>query len=114
MKKTGLILMVLVVITGRAQQRLAMMDARSELAKFSPGNETLVSVRVINTQSVVAAVTATLREERTVSLALNDSGEEGDEFAGDGVWFIAFDVPYKQTPDSTTGISRRLMLMVIR
>ena len=95
MKKTGLILMVLVVSTGCAQHRLAMMDAGSEPAKFSPGDETIVSVRVIDTQGVVAEVTAAVREERTISLDLNDSGDEGDEVAGDGVWSITFDVPYE-------------------
>jgi hypothetical protein len=93
MKKTGLILMVLVVGTGCAQQRLVMIDARSEPAKFSPGDETIVSVRVIDTQGVVAEVTATVREYRSISLDLNDNGEEGDKVAGDGVWSLAFEVP---------------------
>jgi len=95
MKKIGLILMVLVVSTGCAQQRLAMMDARSDPAKLSPGDESIICVRVIDTQGVVAAVTATVREYRAISLDLNDSGEEGDKVAGDGVWSIAFDVPYE-------------------
>jgi hypothetical protein len=93
MKKTGLILMVLVVSAGCAQQRLAMIDARSDPAEFSPGDETIVSVRVIDTQCVVAAVTATVREAPSIILDLNDSGEEGDKVAGDGVWSLAFDVP---------------------
>jgi len=94
MKKPGLILMVLVVITGCAQQ-LAMMDARSDPAKLSPGDESLICVKVIDTQGVVAAVTATVREYPAISLDLNDSGEEGDKVAGDGVWSFAFDVPYE-------------------
>ena len=93
MKKTGLILMVLVVITGCAQQRLAMVDAGSEPAKFSSGDETIVSVRVIDTQGLVAEVTATVREAPDIILILNDSGDEGDKVAGDGVWSLAFDVP---------------------
>ena len=94
MKKTGLILMVLVVSAGCAQQQqLAMMDARSDPAEFSPGDETIVSVRVIDTQGVVAEVTATVREYSDIILVLNDSGEEGDKVAGDGVWSLAFDVP---------------------
>ncbi len=95
MKKTGLILIVFVVITGCAQQRLAMMDARSDPAKLSPGDESLICVRVIDTQDVVAAVTATVREYRAIILDLNDSGEQGDKVAGDGVWSFAFDVPYE-------------------
>ncbi len=93
MKKTGLILMVLVVSAGCAQQRLAMMDARSDPAELSPGDESIVSVKVIDTQGVVAAVTATVREYPAISLDLNDSGEEGDKVVGDGVWSLAFDVP---------------------
>ena len=93
MKKTGLILMVLVVSAGCAQQQLAMMDARSDPAEFSPGDETIVSVRVIDTQGVVAAVTATIREASNIILDLNDSGEDGDKVAGDGVWSFTFDVP---------------------
>jgi hypothetical protein len=85
--------MVLVLSTGCAQQRLAMMDARSDPAEFSGGDETIVSVRVFDTQGVVAEVTATVREAPDIVLDLNDSGDEGDKVAGDGVWSIAFDVP---------------------
>jgi hypothetical protein len=93
MKKTGLILMVLMVISGCAQQRLEMMDAKVDPAEPSPGDETIISVGVIDTQSVVAAVTATVREYPDISLDLNDSGQDGDEVASDGAWSIAFDVP---------------------
>ena len=98
MKKTGLILMVLVVSAGCAQQQLAMIDAGSDPAEFSPGDETIVSVRVIDTQCVVAAVTATVREYSAISLDLNDNGEEPDKVAGDGVWSFAFDVPGEAGP----------------
>ncbi len=98
MKKTGLILMVLVVSTGCAQQRLAMMDAMSDPAELSPGDDSIISVRVIDTQGVVAAVTATVREYSAISLDLNDNGEEGDKVVGDGVWSIAFDIPYEASP----------------
>ncbi len=97
MKKIGLILIVLVVSTGCAQQ-LAMMDARSDPAELSGGDETNIGVRVIDTQGVVAAVTATVREYRAIILDLNDSGEEGDKVAGDGVWSFAFGVPYEASP----------------
>ena len=95
MKKTGLILMGLVVSTGCAQQRLAMLDARSDPAKLTAGDESIICVRIIDTQGVVAAVTATVREYRAIILDLNDSGEEGDKVAGDGVWSFAFEVPYE-------------------
>jgi hypothetical protein len=72
-----------------------MIDARSDPAELSPGDELIIHVRVIDTQGVVAAVTATVREYSAISLDLNDSGEEGDEVAGDGVWSFAFDVPYE-------------------
>jgi len=103
MKKTGLILMVLAVITGCAGQRLAMMDARIDPAKLSPGDESIICVRVIDTQGVVAAVTATVREEPDIILDLNDSGEKGDEVAGDGVWSIAFDIPYEASEGEYNG-----------
>jgi formyltetrahydrofolate hydrolase len=80
-----------------------MMDARSEPEKFSSGDETIVSVRVIDTQGVVAEVTATVREERSIILDLNDSG---------GRSLSRFLV--KHPPGSTTGISKRLMLTAIR
>jgi hypothetical protein len=84
---------VLVLGAGCARQRLAMMDARSDPAKLSPGDEGLICVRVIDTQGVVAAVTATVREYPTMIVDLNDSGEEGDKVAGDGVWSFAVEVP---------------------
>jgi hypothetical protein len=98
MKKTVLILMVLVFINGCAQQRLAMIDAKVDPAELPPGVETIISVRVIDTQGVVAAVTATVREYPAISLDLNDSGEQGDKVAGDGVWSIAFEVPGEASP----------------
>ncbi|UCG55945.1 MAG: hypothetical protein JSU70_13860 [Phycisphaerales bacterium] len=93
MKKTGLILMVLVVSAGCAQQQLAMMDAKSEPAKFPAGAATIVSVRVVDPEGVVAKVTATVREYTPMVLDLNDGGEDGDKVAGDGVWSVGFDVP---------------------
>jgi hypothetical protein len=93
MKKTGLILMVLMVSSGCAQQRLAMTDARIDPAELSGGDETIISVRVVDTQGVVAEVTATVREAPDIILDLNDSGDEGDKVAGDGVWSLAFDGP---------------------
>ena len=93
MKKTGLILMVLAIVAGCAQQRLAMMEARSEPATVSPGDDSVVSVKVIDKEGVVAAVTATVREYTFISLDLNDSGENGDAVAGDGVWSSAFEIP---------------------
>ena len=64
------------------RQRLAMVDARSEPAELSPGDESIICVRVIDTQGVVAAVTATVREYSAISLDLNDSGEEWMERQG--------------------------------
>ncbi|MHC5061315.1 MAG: choice-of-anchor X domain-containing protein [Planctomycetota bacterium] len=92
MKKTGLILLVLSLSAGCTQQ-LAMTDARSEPAELSPGDEAIVSVKVIDAPGVVAAVTATVRQERSVVLDLNDNGDEGDKAAGDGVWSSVFTVP---------------------
>ena len=90
----GVALVVLVVGTGCAGPRLAMMDARSEPAQLSAGDELFLGVRVIDPQGVVAAVTATVREESAVRFPLNDSGEDGDKVAGDGAWSLAFEVPY--------------------
>jgi len=95
MKRTGLIFMALVVFSGCAGQRLEMIDAKLNPADLAPGDKTIISVRVIDTQSVVAAVTATVREYSSVSVDLNDKGERGDKVSGDGVWSIAFDVPYE-------------------
>jgi hypothetical protein len=91
----GLAVVVLVfgAFSGCARQRLSMMDARSDPAKLSPGEDAIICVRVIDTQGVVAAITATVREYPTMVLDLNDNGEEGDAIAGDGVWSFAIEVP---------------------
>jgi hypothetical protein len=94
MKRIGLILIALVFISGCAGQRLEMIDAKVNPAELAQGDETIISVRVIDTKDVVAAVTATVREYTAVSLDLNDNGQDGDEVAGDGIWSIAFEVPY--------------------
>ncbi len=89
----GVAVVVLALGAGCARQRLAMMDARSDPAKLSPGDEGLVCVLVLDTQAVVAAVTASVREYPTMVVDLNDNGEEGDKVAGDGVWSFAIEVP---------------------
>jgi hypothetical protein len=72
-----------------------MLDAKVDPAQLSPGDESVISVKVIDTKGVVTAVTATVREYPDVTLDLNDSGEQGDLVAADGVWSIAFDIPYE-------------------
>jgi hypothetical protein len=89
----GVALVVLVLGAGCARQRLAMTEAGSDPAKLHPGDAGLICVVVIDTEGVVAAVTATVREYPTMVLDLNDSGEEGDAIAGDGVWSFAIEVP---------------------
>ena len=86
--------LVVAVSTGCVGPRLAMMDARSEPAEVSRGDELFLSVRVVDPQGIVAAVTATVREESVVRFPLNDSGEDGDKVAGDSVWSLAFEIPY--------------------
>ncbi|MHC4843214.1 MAG: choice-of-anchor X domain-containing protein [Planctomycetota bacterium] len=95
MKKAGLILMMLVFMSGCAGQRLEMLDAKVDPAELAPGDESIISVKVIDTKGVVAAVTATVREYPEVVMDLNDNGQQGDTVAGDGVWSIAFNIPYE-------------------
>jgi len=72
-----------------------MLDAKVDPAELAPGDESVISVKVIDTKGVVTAVTATVREYPDVTLDLNDSGEQGDLVAADDVWSIAFDIPYE-------------------
>ncbi|MHC4281339.1 MAG: choice-of-anchor X domain-containing protein [Planctomycetota bacterium] len=94
MKRLGLILILIVIFSGCAGQRLEMIDAKINPEETSEGDEIIISVKVIDTKDIVAAVTATVREYTSISLDLNDSGQNGDEVAGDGIWSIAFEVPY--------------------
>jgi len=98
MKKTGLFLLIIVVIIGCSQTRLAMMDAGIDPAKLSPGDELIVRVKIVDTKGVVTLVKATVLEYRELSLELNDSGMNGDELANDGVWSLATAVPYEADP----------------
>jgi len=45
----------------------------------------------------VASVTATVREYPDFSFAMNNTGEEGDEKAGDNIWTYTLNFPY-ETP----------------
>ncbi|MHC4256078.1 MAG: choice-of-anchor X domain-containing protein [Planctomycetota bacterium] len=85
---------MLVVISGCAGQRLEMVDPKTNPAELASGDKTIISVKVTDSKGVVKAVTATVREYTAISLDLNDSGQDGDEVAGDGIWSIAFEVPY--------------------
>ena len=71
MKRLGLILLILVLISGCAGQRLEMLDAKVDPAELAPGDESVISVKVIDTKGVVTAVTATVREYPDVTLDLN-------------------------------------------
>jgi hypothetical protein len=98
MKKAGLVLMMLVIIVGCAGTKLAMMEAKNDPAKVSPGDMMTVSVRIVDSKGVVESVTATVREAQEIRLYLNDKGEDGDETAGDGVWTFGMEVPYEAQP----------------
>jgi hypothetical protein len=93
LRGVAVVVLVLGAFSGCARTRLAMMDARSDPAKLAPGDEGLICVRVMDTEGVVAAITATVREYPTMVLDLNDNGEDGDAIAGDGIWSFAVEVP---------------------
>jgi len=94
MKRTVFICFVLIICAGCAHQQLMLTGAQVSPPEISPGAEILVSVHVIDTKGVVKEVIATVREERSIRLELNDLGENGDKAAGDGVWSAGFRVPY--------------------
>lgn len=95
MKKAGLMLMLTVLLAGCAGQQLAMLEAMNDPPAVNPGDEAMVSVRVIDRKGVVDEVTATVMEYRDMVIQLNDEGEQGDIVAGDGVWSYRFSVPYE-------------------
>jgi len=90
----ALVALLLGIVPGCATQRLAISDAKILPAKVAPGQEAVLSLKVIDPKHDVKAITATVREFPDISLDLNDSGGEGDKVAGDGVWSYAIEVPY--------------------
>jgi hypothetical protein len=93
MKKMGLVLLVSVIGSGCSQVKLEMSEPMADPAKVGAGAQSLISVKVADSEGVVASVTATVREAPDIIVDLNDKGEKGDKVAGDGVWSSAFDVP---------------------
>ena len=89
----GLIVALVSGCATTGQRQPAFVDAKVVPAKASPGDKTLVQVKLVDPQGVVSIVVATVREFSQVSLELKDNGENGDAVAGDGIWSCAMEVP---------------------
>ena len=76
----------------------ALVDAKLVPAKVSPGEETVIQVKLVDPQGVVSVIAAVVREYPEISLDLNDKGENGDAVAGDGIWSFAMEVPGEAPP----------------
>jgi len=91
--------LVVALITGCATTRQpAFVDAKLVPAKVSPGEETVIQVKLEDPQGIVSVVVATVREYPEISFDLNDSGENGDAVAGDGIWSYAMEIPGEAPP----------------
>ena len=87
-------MVALVVLSGCATTRQpALTDAKVVPARLAPGEGGVITVTVVDPQGIVAVVTSTVREYEEIAYDLNDSGADGDEVAGDGVWTFAVEVP---------------------
>jgi hypothetical protein len=91
--------LVLALVTGCATTKQpALVDAKLVPAKVSPGEETVVQVKLVDPQGIVSVVVATVREYPEISFDLNDSGEYGDAVPGDSIWSYAMEVPGEAPP----------------
>ena len=86
--------LIVALVSGCATtEQPALVDAKLVPAKVSPGEKTLVQVKLVDPQGIVSIVVATVREFPQMSFDLNDNGEHGDAVAGDGIWSYAMEVP---------------------
>jgi len=90
----ALVGLIIALVSGCATtEQPALVDAKLVPPKVSPGEKTLVQVKLVDPQGIVSIVVATVREFPQISFDLNDQGEYGDAVAGDGIWSYTMDVP---------------------
>jgi hypothetical protein len=95
--------LIIALVTGCATtEQPALVDAKLVPAKVSPGEKTLVQVKLVDPQGIVSIVVATVREFPQISFDLKDNGENGDAVAGDGIWSYAMQVPSIAPPGEYT------------
>ena len=87
--------LVVALVSGCATtaQQPALSDAKVVPAEASPGDKTLVQVKLVDPQGLVSVVVAPVREFPQISFDLKDNRENGDAVAGDGIWSHAMEIP---------------------
>ena len=94
LRSVALVGLALALFSGCATTKQpALTEAKVVPARLAPGEGAIICVTVVDPQGIIAVVNATVREYPEISYDLNDSGEEGDEVAGDGLWTFAVEVP---------------------
>ena len=109
MKKTllGCTLLITAFIIGCAGQ-LAMKQMRVDPSQVNVGNQVKIIVAFSGPKNDVASVIAAVQESPETIYTLNDSGENGDEKAGDAIWTHTVTVPW-DTPSATYHLDIRAL-----
>jgi hypothetical protein len=79
-----------------------MRDATITPASLKPGESGVITVKLADKHDIVDSVVAVVKEDPRVKLKLRDDGVAPDVEAGDGVWTLQVDVPFKAPPGSFT------------
>jgi hypothetical protein len=86
---------------------LCLCTARAESARLEvivqpetvgPGGDIFIGVRCREPGARIVSAKVSLREFPGIDLLLNDSGQQGDAVAGDGLWSFKFSVPPEAPP----------------
>lgn len=96
--RTGIVLLSMLMVMGCSGTKLALEKARVDPSMLAPGDQAVIIINVIDKDSVVANVTATVVEYPDIVLNLNDNGENGDKVSGDGIWSYQIEVPGETDP----------------
>ena len=88
------LILVAVAMTIGCAGQLAVKQVMVDPMEVAAGNNTKISVVVTGSKNKVGKVIATVRENPDLFFTLNDSGQDGDEKAGDNIWTYVATVPY--------------------
>lgn len=73
--------------------KLKVIESKAIPNVVAAGDEVKFMVKVGGPADKIGSVTGTVREYPDFELELNDSGMEGDEKAGDGIWTYQVNIP---------------------
>jgi hypothetical protein len=89
-----LIIVLINLLLFNCAAKLKIAETKALPQSAGAGDETTFMVKVDGPIQKINKIDVTVREYPEMVVALNDSGEEGDEKSGDGMWSRKITIPW--------------------